>query len=102
MTHHILKTHPEPFEALWSRVKPFEFRRNDRDFQVGDSFVLKEFVPDLVPDEIGGCFTGRSIFGTIPYVLKEGYGIPEGYCIFTVKEVGRTLREPLGVDETFN
>lgn len=42
---HTLKTLPEFFDASKRGVKPFEVRKNDRDFQVGDVLELVEFDP---------------------------------------------------------
>jgi ribosomal protein L37E len=43
MTVHSLKTWPEYFEAQRAGRKTFELRRNDRNFQVGDLLVLREW-----------------------------------------------------------
>jgi hypothetical protein len=42
---HKLKSHPEAFEATRLGLKGFDFRRDDRDFQVGDTLLLQEFEP---------------------------------------------------------
>jgi len=101
---HLLKTHPEPFGAAWDGLKPWEFRLNDRDFQVGHEVVLEEWDPEpslhakwldeLGPILLAGStpkgYTGRLITGRITYILREGYGIPEGYCIFTYERNQQT------------
>ena len=43
---HILDTWPEYFQAIWTGVKTFEARKNDRDFSVGDYLWLKEYDPN--------------------------------------------------------
>lgn len=40
---HRLKTDPEVFEEVASGRKPFELRRADRDYQVGDVLELHEY-----------------------------------------------------------
>lgn len=45
-TEHELKCRPEYFSRVASGQKTFEIRRNDRDFQVGDILILKEYEPD--------------------------------------------------------
>lgn len=42
---HELKTWPEYYGPISTGEKPFEIRVNDRDFEVGDILVLREFKP---------------------------------------------------------
>lgn len=55
--------------------KNFELRKNDRDYQVGDVFILREY---------DNGYTGRYFIQVIGYILKDcpQYGLIEGYCIF--------------------
>lgn len=73
---HILKILPKYYEEVASLNKKFELRKDDRDYNVGDFLILKEF------DD--GKFTGRE-FGCvqISYILRDcpQYGLAEGYCI---------------------
>lgn len=98
---HILKTHPEPFQAVWDGLKPYEVRRcDDRDFVVGQSILLLEWVPDRDLTE-GGIrarneiltafgaatehpgYTGRSIACEISYLTPGGeWGLPRELCVF--------------------
>lgn len=64
-TIHELKVWPRFFEALLDRSKTFEFRKNDRNFQVGDLLVLKEWDPDAKD------YTGRWLHREITYVLSD-------------------------------
>ena len=72
---HILKILPEYFEAVARYEKQFELRKNDRDFQVNDVVVLREWD--------GERFTGRETARTIRYIYHGTgeYGLAEGYCI---------------------
>ncbi len=83
--HHILKTWPDPFAAVLSGVKRFEFRRNDRNFAVGDILHLREFVP-YSADGAGG-LTGRELVVSVTYILTNGFGLPHGYCILSLGPV---------------
>ncbi|WP_032470160.1 DUF3850 domain-containing protein [Vibrio metoecus] len=38
--HHTLKIEPRYLDAVLSGLKTFEIRKNDRDYCVGDTFVL--------------------------------------------------------------
>lgn len=58
---HELKIYPKYFEAILDGKKTFEIRKDDRDFQVGDSIVLKEW------DNIK--YSGREIQAIIKYML---------------------------------
>jgi hypothetical protein len=75
---HVLKTYPEYFEEVLAGRKPFELRRADRDFRVGDDLVLAEYSP-----EIG--LSGRTTRRKITYILLGSNcitgGLVEGFCI---------------------
>lgn len=75
MTHE-LKTWTEYFRAVRAGNKPFEVRKNDRDFKVGDILALKEF------DPVNEVFSGQEEKRKISCILKgPGFGIEEGYCV---------------------
>lgn len=81
MTHE-LKILPEYFDAVVKRTKTFEIRKNDRDFKVGDTLLLKEWD--------GKAYTGRTVSRYVCYVYYgDGtYGLPEGYCVMGLKISG--------------
>jgi hypothetical protein len=64
-THHI-KSWPQYFEATLSGAKPFDLRKNDRDYQLGDLVVLQEWSPETQT------YTGRETTRQITYVLSGG------------------------------
>lgn len=73
---HELKILPQYMDEVMAGNKTFELRKNDRDFQIGDTFVLREWE--------NGAYTGRYFIQSIVYILKDcpEYGLADGYCIF--------------------
>ena len=72
------KIMPIYFDAVESRQKNFEIRKDEDDVQIGDRLVLGEW------KETYG-FTGRFITRKVKYVLRNvpEYGLKEGYCIIS-------------------
>lgn len=69
------------FQDVKDGIKPFEIRFNDRDYQVTDILILKEYW--------NGEYTGREHTVTVTYVLDGGqYGIEQGYVVLGVKNNG--------------
>ncbi len=80
MNTHDLKTWPLYFEAVWSGIKKFEVRKNDRDFEEGDTLYLKEYDPETDRQ------TGRMVMAKIVYLMVGGnFGIAEGYCVLGIE-----------------
>jgi hypothetical protein len=77
---HELKTWPEYFNDVRSGRKTFELRLNDRDFQYGDTLVLKEFDPST------NRYTGDSIKRWISHIShpSDCLPIPSGYVILSL------------------
>lgn len=86
MTMHELKVDAEIFLAIQDRTKEYEVRLNDRDFQLGDVLLLKEWD--------GSRFTGAGFeTGPIRHILEGGkYGIADGYVILSWHN-GRSYKE---------
>lgn len=81
MKVHELKTVNPFFENVWSGLKDFEVRKNDRDFKVGDRVKLVEFGE-------AKNYTPRYILKDIKYILQGGqYGIADGYVVLGLKDV---------------
>ena len=69
---HELKTYPKYFQETIEGNKLFEIRKNDRNFQVGDVLLLKEW------DNIK--YTGREVGVMVGYILDDKFiGLAEGY-----------------------
>lgn len=60
---HELKTWPIYFAAVAEGNKTFEFRVNDRSFQVGDTLHLREFDPETEE------YTGNELLKEVTYIL---------------------------------
>lgn len=84
--NHSLKTYPIFFNAVQSGAKQFELRKNDRDFVIGDTVTLEEWVAESAPGTRNG-YTGRKITKQVSYVLKDFPGLEWGYCILGFKEI---------------
>lgn len=71
-----------------SGKKPFEIRRNDRDFKVGDCIALNEF------DDQGG-YTGESAMFEITYVMTDTEYVKEGFAVLGIKRCYIQREHPL-------
>lgn len=76
---HELKIAPKYFEKVLSKEKTFEFRYNDRNYQVGDILNLKEYD--------NGTYTGRETNVEITYILQEFEGLQPDYAILSIKHI---------------
>ncbi|MBU0978093.1 MAG: DUF3850 domain-containing protein [Nanoarchaeota archaeon] len=76
---HYLKVWPEYFQPLWIGTKEFEIRQNDRDFQVGDTLLLKEWNPKT------GKYTGREFPKRITYIIQGKFGLPNNLCVMQLR-----------------
>lgn len=72
---HELKTLPNYFKAVLGGTKQFELRKDDREFKLGDTVLLREWD--------GQNYTGRTCRRNIFYILRDvpEYGLKEGYVI---------------------
>lgn len=84
---HDIKTHMEPFWALWNGQKTFEFRQNDRDYQVGDTLILREYFPDT------NTFSGRAVKARVTHLIAgpSEFGIPKGYVCMSLLRNGTSV-----------
>jgi hypothetical protein len=83
---HELKTDHEVFDAVARGDKTHEIRRNDRNFLVGDTLILRE--TRYTGQEMSGpeprplVYTGRTETRVVSHVL-EGYGLQPGWVILS-------------------
>ena len=86
---HELKILPMYFNDVVAGVKKFEIRRNDRNFKVGDTVILKEWDDD---------YTGRTATTRITYLLDDGPVKIDGHVMFGIepkcRECGCTRDNP--------
>lgn len=89
---HELKTWPEPFQAVLDQRKKFEIHVDDRDFQINDLLILREWQPrqhGVRPQAIGldgsPGYTGREIRARVTYLVPGGrWGLPENLCVMSI------------------
>jgi hypothetical protein len=76
---HEVKCWTVPFAAVKSGAKPWELRKNDRDYRVGDTLIQHEWEPDECR------FTGDSVEHVIGWALYgPAFGLPEGYVVMSL------------------
>ena len=78
MTHR-LKTLPQYYQPIIEGRKPFEIRKNDRNFYRGDDIILNEWD--------GKNYTGRFCTGVIEDIFDISFLLPD-YVAFTFKLLG--------------
>lgn len=83
---HNLKCDIEMFNQKAVRLKPWDYRLNDRNFIEGDLIIQMEY------DTTNDVPKSRQIVEKIESIVYGGkYDIPEGYCIMTVREINRSF-----------
>lgn len=78
MTIHRIKAWPGPFADVLSGAKRAEVRINDRNYQVGDVLVIREFKPE------SETYTGRSLDRIVSHV-QTGFGLPDGVVVLSLQ-----------------
>jgi len=81
MQIHELKTIQPYFDDVWCDRKTFEIRKNDRDFQINDLLVLKEYNGMML----------RNIVAKIIYILDDVNYVKEGFVILGIKILEKCL-----------
>jgi len=99
MAEHILKTWPNFFDAIRFERKRFEYRQDDRGFEVGDVLVLKRWDPHAIYGS--GAFVDYNDEGydntlrvRVTYILRD-FGLPPGHCIMSIVHEKCAAKEPL-------
>lgn len=69
---HDLKVWPDFFDALADGSKPYEVRKGDRKYQVGDVLLLREWIPTTAGFH-AGVYSGRELRKRVTHV-QHGMG----------------------------
>lgn len=86
MSEHILKTWPNAFEAVRNGTKRFEWRFDDRGYEVGDTLILALFDPN---DEYKWDWDAErervpKLRVRVTYILRGLFNVPPGYCVMSI------------------
>jgi hypothetical protein len=85
---HELKCVLAPFQIKWDGMKDWEFRKNDRDYRVGDTLLEREYNSD------SNSYSGREIIEEVLWILPGGqFGVPDDYIIMSTKEISRKEKD---------
>lgn len=84
---HELKTDPVVFKAVQARLKRFEIRKADRNFQVGDILLLKETAYSGEEMKQGKplVYTTEQLAVEVLHILYGPiYGLEKDWCIMSI------------------
>ncbi len=104
MAEHILKCWPNSYDAIAAGVKCFEWRRDDRGFEVGDVLVLRKWDPGPGrgigpvgyvwklrgedPGSAPSVYTEQRV--RVTYILRGQFEVPADYCVMSIELMGAT------------
>lgn len=94
---HELKCWPEYFEQVVTGRKPFEIRKNDRDFRVGDTLWLREWVLPDDPTCQDAYYTGLDCRRTVTYITD--FGQWQGRVVMGIAPLPELQHRPGGYDQ---
>lgn len=78
---HRLKTEISLFKEMKIGIKQFDVRKNDRDFEVGDTLILEEFDPNI------GEYKPGWIPKLVTYKLDDPRFVKEGFVILGLLDI---------------
>lgn len=81
MNVHHIKTWTPFFKDVQAGIKPFEVRKNDRDYEVGDTLILEDFDPDV--NRKTGAWTAQKVI----YKLDDNRFVKEGFVILGIEKI---------------
>ena len=89
---HELTIWPDSFAAVANGSKPFDVRKNDPNFQVGDALLLRELNPPTHE------YTGQTLTRWVSHVLPGNtFGVEAGWCVLGLST---TAPLPPGIMDT--
>jgi hypothetical protein len=84
MKKHDLKVWMNYYEDIETEKKNFELRYNDRNFQVGDKLILREY------NEKENYYTDRSVIRKIGYILSDTtFGLKDNWIVIGFEPVSK-------------
>lgn len=116
MQIHELKCWAPFFWDIHEGTKTAEFRRNDRDYKVGDILVLRLYYPTIASWSLAGMSeesfekafpfandeeeewqyglddSENPILAQVKHIVAAGFGIPEGFCVLSIQRVEVKVR----------
>lgn len=82
---HELKTEVKYFNEIRAERKTFELRKNDRNYQIGDLLILKEYISKTQ------VYTGASIIASVKYIMKKNEFFDlKDYVIMSIRVIDLT------------
>lgn len=97
------KIAPKYFELQKARIKDFEIRKDDSDYEVGDTLILKEYEIFKNKSVEGdyGLYTGKEITKRIKYKISAeefSEGLKEGYCVLGLEDIENQRIKLVNID----
>jgi len=83
MRLHELKTWPEYYQPMEDGIKQFEWRKDDRNYEVGDLLLLREWTSKT------SSYTGREQLVYVEYIMgkQNEFGIHSEYVVMSIRKV---------------
>lgn len=93
MKIHELKIQLPYFEAVYSGLKTFEFRKDDRGFEVGDLIRFRVLGKTILGADNSVL---SDVLFKIKYILRDipDLGLPQGYCVLGIVRMEMKEYEP--------
>lgn len=84
---HELKTDPGAFDDIVAGIKPFELRFNDRNYQVGDTLILRKtkYTGEEMAEGKPLEYISSPLYLNVTYILSgKLYGLKSGWVIMAI------------------